>query len=186
MAAQSLKVPGDFLAASEEYVSAEGTVEGANGIFAATVGNAVLDPSTHKASVQPVKAARPLRAGDLVYGLVQDVYDTVSLVEFAPEKVDGRTPGFDNRMAYVRISEVKQGYVEHFGDWLRIGDYVKARVLEVAKLGTYLTIKDAELGVVRAMCSRCKVDLVLNEGAGNCPQCGRTEQRKTPGMENRR
>ena len=175
-----MALPGDFLGVSEEYVSGEATFEENGGIYAVALGKKHKDEHARKVWVEPRKIARPLAAGDIVYGLVQDVYDTVALVEIHPVAINGRTPAWDNRMAYLRISEVKQGYVEHFRDWIKIGDYLKARILEVKPLGTYLTIKDRDLGVVKALCARCKTSRSFVGGESKCIECGFVEQRKSP------
>ncbi|MBI5177514.1 exosome complex RNA-binding protein Csl4 [Candidatus Micrarchaeota archaeon] len=175
-----MAIPGDFLGVSEEFVSGEATVEEAGGIYAVAAGRKMKDESARKVWVAARKIARPLAVGDLVYGLVQDVYDTVALVEISPVPVGGRTPAWDNRMAYLRISEVKQGYVEHFRDWLRIGDYIRGRIVEIKPLGTYLTIKERDLGVVKVLCARCKEGHSFSGERGACPACGFSEQRKIP------
>ncbi len=180
MADSKLVIPGDFIAVSEEFAAAEGTIEEKDGKITATrVGRSRLDPRSRSASVAPFAATVPLKAGDLVYGKVQDLYDTVALVQFEPVVEKKRFKAASNTYAYLRISEMQRGFVESFRDVLRIGDYVRARIKEVTKMGIYLTVSAPDLGVVKAFCSRCRNQLSFRGRILVCPACGNKEERKT-------
>lgn len=173
-----MKVPGDFVAANEEFVAGKGVFEADDGIYAAVVGEPSENQATRSVSVKPAHAVRPLKAGDLVYALIEDVYDSVSLTSFQPVE-----PGVasSSKFAYLRISELTHGYADKFGDYLRIGDYLKARVVEITPLGIYLTIVDEDLGVIRAFCAECHHAMKLEGESFKCTDCGSVQKRKYPG-----
>ncbi|MFH0835850.1 MAG: exosome complex RNA-binding protein Csl4 [Candidatus Micrarchaeota archaeon] len=173
-----MKLPGDFVAANEEYVAGKGVFEASDGIYSAVAGELLQDHEARTVSVKAAKLVRPLRAGDPVYALVQNVYDSVCLLTFQPVR---KGVSASSKYAYMRISEVTQGYAEKFRDYLRIGDYLKARVKEVTPLGIYLTMADSELGVIKAFCTNCHGLLVLENGEFHCSNCGGSERRKYPG-----
>lgn len=170
--------PGEFIAYSEEYSPLAGTSEEEGKIYSAQFG--LLEKDDGKRTVQVIakKTTRPLRKGDLVYARVEDVYDQVSLLKFQPVESRMEIIGTPNSMAYLRISEVQKGYTERFRDFLRIGDFILARVTEVSNLGIYLTMSDPSLGVVRAFCGKCKEEMQLTQGEFYCSFDNIKERRK--------
>lgn len=173
----SITFPGTVLATSEEGAASRGTFDSDGTIISTVAGKSGIDSTTYDISVTPFKQVTPLRAGDLVKGLVHDIYDTVALVEFLPVGNKDRK-AVSNRMAYLRISEVSRDYVENFRDVLRIGDVILARVKEVKPLGIYLSIIDRDLGVIAAKCTYCRRELAETGRGLVCPNCGSREQRK--------
>jgi len=172
--------PGDLLGVSEEFVAGSGTFEENGKIYALFLGVAQRDSQARKISVVGRKEVRPLREGDLVFGVVQQLYEAMTMIRFLPAPVGNEVPAGGDT-AFIRISELQNGYVEQLRDCIRVGDFVKARVLSVGALATYLTLKERDLGVVRALCSMCRAEMSA-DGAGGfvCPSCGSRETRKTP------
>lgn len=173
--------PGDSLGVSEEFVAGPGTFEENGKIYSMFYGVAERDSQERKISVKGRKEVRPLKEGDLVYGVVQQLYEAMTLVRFTPVVQGNEVPsGGDS--AFIRISELQNGYVERLRDCVRTGDFLKARVLSISPLATYLTMKERDLGVVRALCSMCRAEMKPAQGGGLfvCPSCGSREERKTP------
>lgn len=171
--------PGDLLGVSEEFVAGQGTFEENGKIYSLFFGAAERDAQARKISVKGRREVRPLKEGDLVYAVVHQLYEAMTMVHFAaiPQGVEIPANG---DTAFIRISELQQGYVEKLRDCVRVGDVLKARVAQIVPLATYLTIKERDLGVVKALCSMCRAEM---EGKGNyfaCPSCGSREERKIP------
>ncbi len=82
--------------------------------------------------------------------------------------------------AYIRITELVRGggYVRNFREHIKIGDLLLARVIEVNPLGTYLSIADEGLGVLKANCSLCRGHLSERGRILVCNGCGNKESRK--------
>jgi len=167
--------PGDFIATVEEREPGANTFEENGSVFSAITGK---NASTQRAACVSGKAIRKLARGDDVIGLVQDLYDTIALVEFQPVNP---LAAASNTYAYMRISEIQRGYTESFKGFLHIGDVFKAKVVDVTPLGIYLTIAERGLGVIRAFCTRCRKQMALEkDGFFRCAECGSAERRKIP------
>lgn len=165
--------PGKEIAICEEAEASAGAVEENGIVYASVVGLEKLRAGT--AGVSNPSSPRMLQKGDLVYGQVEDLFDQVALLGFKP--AEKRVSSNADR-AFLRIGEVQgrgRGYTESFKDVLRMGDLVKARVIEVTELGVYVTIAEADLGVIKAYCTSCRHE--LGESL-ECPNCLKKERRK--------
>ncbi len=169
----SVIFPGKDIAVSEEAQPSQGTAEENGVVYATVFGSAKLEGGV--ASVANAKTPRLLKKGDVVLGKVEDLFDQVALVSFQP--LEKNVVSSADR-AFLRISEIKGragGFVENFKDFLRIGDLIRARVIEVTDLGVYLTLAENGLGVLKAFCTTCRME--LNENL-ECKNCMRKERRK--------
>lgn len=175
---ERLVVPGDFLCYSEEYSPAGHAFEDREGkVFSSVVGRERSSDAQRSVGVASLRAKRPLKAGDLVYARVEDLYDTVALTRMKPV-APGIAPNSDS--AFLRISEIRRAYVESFRGNLGIGDVLVARVKEVKPLGVYLTVIENDLGVLRAFCSQCRREMLFTARGFYCKACESGEERKIP------
>lgn len=180
--------PGDFISYSEEYEAGQNTFEEDNKVYASAVGKLVEDKAQRRAGIASLKKIRLIKEGDLVNARVEDVYEQIALLSFEPVQGERKENkgmsevivSFSNT-AYLRVSELRDEFVEGFRDNIGMGDVLKARVREVTPIGVYLTIAGEELGVTRAFCSNCRKELKQQTGEQwFCAECGRVEYRKTP------
>ncbi|HIH20063.1 TPA: exosome complex RNA-binding protein Csl4 [Candidatus Micrarchaeota archaeon] len=165
--------PGEPIAVSEEAQADTGTVEDEGTVYASVLGEEELKGGIAK--VTNPGSPRMLRKGDTIYGVIMDIFDQIALVEFKPAG-KGVVSGDDR--AFLRITEIQErgkGYVESFRDFMRIGDVLKAKIIDVTPMGVYLTIVPRGYGIVKAYCSFCRVEL---DEKLECAQCGRKERRK--------
>lgn len=167
--------PGDFLGFEEEVIGDSNTFTDKGRVFSEVAGEKKI--AAGKALISPKRSVRMIRAGDVVYGKVQDIYDSVSLVEITTEPADRRV-AIGASYAYLRISELAKRYVNSFREFIKIGDMLKVKVIEVTSMGTYLTIAEPGLGVVKSLCSFCRHDLQPKGQMLVCPNCGNRETRK--------
>ena len=171
-------VPGDFLCYSEEYSPAGHAFEDKEGkVFSSVVGCERSSDAQRSVGVTSPRAKRPLKAGDLVYARIEDLYDTVALTRMKPV-APGIAPNSDS--AFLRISEIRRAYVESFRGNLGIGDVLVARIKEIKPLGVYLTVIENDLGVLRAFCSQCRREMFFTARGFYCKACESGEDRKTP------
>ncbi|MFH0973845.1 MAG: exosome complex RNA-binding protein Csl4 [Candidatus Micrarchaeota archaeon] len=180
---ERLVVPGDFLCYSEEYSPAGHAFEDSEGkVFSSVVGRERSSDAQRNVSVASPHAKRALKAGDLVYARIEDLYDTVALTRMKPA-APGIAPNSDS--AFLRISEIRRGYVESFRGHLGIGDVLIARIKEITPLGIYLTVIENDLGVLRAFCSNCRREMLFTARGFYCKACESGEERKTlaPGAQ---
>lgn len=171
--------PGAELGISEEFVAGPGTFEEKGRIYSLFWGELERDGKARKVSVRGRRVVRPLKPGDFVYAVVHQLYEAMTMVKFAPVLQGNERPA-NGDTAFIRISELQNGYVERLRDCVRVGDVLKARVAQISPLATYLSIKDRELGVLKALCSLCRAEMELQGRVFACPSCGSREERKIP------
>lgn len=173
-------LPGQSLGYSEEYAGGPGTFEDNGMLYASNAGTLARDEAQHTVRIEGRVQVHPLQVGDTILARVHDIFDQIaSFLIVRVENKPGERAAVGRDMVFIRISEVQRAYTENFRDVLRIGDVVRARILEVTGLGTYITMKDSGLGVVQAYCSHCRSSM---DGRGpilNCTYCRRREPRKT-------
>src|SRR5881396_2790006 len=151
-------LPGDEIAVAEEFEPGDGTYERNGLVFAATPGVLFLDPENRVARVRAFNPPAELKIGDIVYGVVDDIRGMMAA-------------------ATIHISNVSEEYTEDIHDMYRLGDIIRAKVIQV-KPSVQLTTAERNLGVVKALCSICRGPLELRGRELYCPRDERTERRK--------
>jgi len=169
-------LPGDEIAVAEEFEPGEGTYERNGLVFAATPGVLFLDPENRVARVRPFNPPAELKVGDIVYGVVDDIRGmmataTVLAIHGRTRQISGESEGT------IHISNVSEEYTEDIRDMFRLGDIIRAKVIQV-KPSVQLTTAERNLGVVKALCSVCRGPLELRGRELYCPRDERTERRK--------
>jgi len=172
-----LVIPGDLIGASEEYLPGDGTYEERGKIFATITGKVETDKKDRTVRVIPVMKTPPmLKTGDIVVGRVVDLKNAVVLIDIA------RIKGHENReianadQGAIHISNVKDSYVSKLETEFGQQDIIKARVIDDKSLR--LSTVEKDLGVIKALCSRCRTPLVRKQNKLECPSCERIETRK--------
>ena len=169
-------LPGDAIAAAEEYEAGEGTYEREGQVFAAIPGLLELDGRNFVARVRPFNPLAELKTGDVVYGVISDIRSsmaeaTISAVHGSKREITGETEGA------IHVSKISDEYIEDIHDAFHLGDIVRAKVIQ-AKPSLQLTTAEANLGVVKARCSRCRGVLELKGRELWCPRDETPERRK--------
>lgn len=169
-------LPGDEIAVAEEFEPGEGTYERNGLVFAATPGVLILDPENRVARVRAFNPPAELKVGDIVYGVVDDIRGmmataTITAIHGRPRQISGESEGT------IHISNVSEEYTEDIHDMYRLGDIIRAKVIQV-KPSVQLTTAERNLGVVKALCSVCRGPLELRGRELYCPRDERTERRK--------
>ncbi|MFQ5839000.1 MAG: exosome complex RNA-binding protein Csl4 [Thermoplasmata archaeon] len=168
--------PGELVAVSEEYIAGEGTYESEGDIYAAQMGELELDPRSKIASVRGFNPPVELKVGDVVLATVENIRPTVAVVKVeAVERVNRAVTG--ETEGSIHISKISDKYTEDIKRELRLGDIVRARVIQV-KPSLQLATDDRPLGVVRGLCTRCRAPLEKKGRELHCRRCERSETRK--------
>ncbi|NJF24123.1 exosome complex RNA-binding protein Csl4 [Thermococcus sp. Bubb.Bath] len=174
-----LVLPGDYLGVIEEYLPGEGVKEENGELIATRAGKVRIDPERMEIHVDPVTDVPPLpEVGDIVLGRIIEVRGQNALVELI--RIEGKN-GRDiatSKIAGIHVSQVRNGFVEDLSKEFKIGDIVRARVISNEKSPIQLTTKAPDLGVVYALCSRCRTPLIRRGNQLICPKCGNVETRK--------
>src|SRR5437667_801197 len=141
-------LPGDEIAVAEEFEPGDGTYERNGLVFAATPGVLFLDPENRVARVRAFNPPAELKIGDIVYGVVDDIRGmmataTILAIHGRTRQISGESEGT------IHISNVSEEYTEDIHDMYRLGDIIRAKVIQV-KPSVQLTTAERNLGVVKA------------------------------------
>lgn len=180
MVKSNLVYPGSYLANEEEFMAGENAFEDNEGsVFADSVGVENLDSTSHEASVEKKSPnAKIVEKGSVVYGVVSSIKNSAVLVDLKLAEKDGEKRVVHNRNASIPIFNIADAYVKSAEDFFRVGDIVKARVIQVTPYGVDLETKSEDLGVVKAFAIRGRTPLVLIGTSLRDPVTGETESRK--------
>ncbi|NPA48298.1 MAG: RNA-binding protein [Thermococci archaeon] len=179
-----LVLPGDYLGVIEEYLPGEGVKEEDGELIATRPGRVVIDREKMEIKVESLTDVPPLpKRGDTVIGRVIDVRPQTVIVEIV--RIDGRNNDREiatSKLAGISISQVADGYIKDMRDQFRVGDVVRALVVSASKTPIQLSTRRHDLGVVYALCSKCRAPLVRRGNKLVCPKCGNVESRKLSSM----
>lgn len=174
---EKVVVPGEFIGTIEEYVPGQNVVEINGKIFSNIYGTVHIDDKNMTVNIKPVVDLPILKVGEIVYAVVQEIYsEFVLLTVVAIEGVEREIVG-GRQDAIIHVSKVSDRYVEDIGKMFRIGDIVRAKVIK-AKPSIQLTTAEPHLGVVKALCMKCRGPLRKVDNYLYCDRCGRKETRK--------
>src|SRR5437879_5661726 len=125
-------LPGDEIATAEEFEPGEGTYEKNGLVFAATPGVLVLDPGNRVARVRAFNPPAELRVGDIVYGVIDDIRGMMATANILAihgraRQISGESEG------PIDISNVSEDYTDDIHDKLRLGDVIRAKVVQDRK-----------------------------------------------------
>ncbi len=177
-----LVFPGEHVAMGEEYLPGEGTYEEAGDIYASQTGVLALDVREKVARVRSFNPPVELREGDIVLATVENLRSTMAIVEVhalegVERGVSGETEGT------IHISKVSEEYTEDLKDAFRLGDIVRARVIQVEP-SLQLATNEKPLGVAQGLCTNCRSVMVKKGRSLYCENCERSEARKVSTVYN--
>lgn len=163
--------PGDELGVAEQFMPGPGTYEEDGMVYAAWIGEAHLDPKSFKAEVHPrTKTPATFEEGDLLIGRVRSLRKSfVSVDVVAKADMPDREPVSEAR-GTLHISKISNDYIDQIEDAFRVGDIIRARVIEVEPAIQLIT-KDDELGVLLARCPKCRTVMETKGHGLVCPDC---------------
>ncbi len=172
---ETLVLPGDVIATAEEYVPGRNTTEVNGDVISLAFGALRKDDNNLTISVSTPKRKIKLHSNQIVYG---------------------RIVKMDQRRATVKVGAVfdsELGLVEYNADGsigmstqhgrnnepgMHVGDILRAKILRQGDRGLDLGIFGKNLGVLRPLCSKCRLPLVRKNSSLYCENCERTELRK--------
>ncbi|MEM0372419.1 MAG: exosome complex RNA-binding protein Csl4 [archaeon] len=172
-------VPGELLGNSVEYLPGFGTYAKDDDVLSSNIGEPVLDAKNHLARLNVrTRVAKLQGVGTITLGKVAEVTENSAMVDLMPVRVNGVDYAVNGITAVLRVSDVKNSYVETMHSEFRVGDIIKARITGVSKHTVSLSTDGKSLGVVKASCARCRTTLERDGVKLRCPACGFIESRK--------
>ncbi|MDQ1274585.1 MAG: exosome complex component [Euryarchaeota archaeon] len=170
-------LPGELVGTTEEFKPGDGTAVISGDIYSTATGNVLIDRKARIVSVKPnTITPNILKVGDIVYGRITDVRESGAMVEMAGIEGKENREIVSVRPGDIHVSNVRDSYVKWLADEFRPSDIVRARVVDAERMR--LTTAEDSLGVVKAYCSNCRGELVLEGKKLKCPVCNMTETRK--------
>ena len=170
-------MPGDQLSTSEELLPGEGTFEEDGIIRASRAGKYVVDEKYRKAKVKPVTSIPVvLKKGDIVIAKVTSTRASMIVADVIHVVGKNRSVSGDTN-GTIHVKEISSGYVKDATTEYGVGDYVRAKVIQV-KPSLQLATKDGDLGAIKALCVKCRHSLVKKDNMLECENCGNKQQRR--------
>lgn len=169
-------LPGEQVAVVEEYIPSEGTYEEGGKVYSAILGTLYLDQEEKIATVKATNPLVELKPGDIVFCEISDIRSSMATcdvvaVEGKDREITGDTYGT------IHISKVSSNYTEQVGREYRPSDLVRAKVTQVEP-SLQLSTVGSHMGVIKALCKKCRHPMERKGNKLYCNRCERTENRK--------
>jgi exosome complex component CSL4 len=141
--------PGKYLGSEEEFMPGEGTYTKDGGIYSSVFGKIKID--NRKIIVEQNKALYDFMVGQKVIGRIEAIIEPIAIVKVINLKDNKPYRISDSGQNYIlRVQNIKKGFVNKVRDAYKIGDIIKAKVIEL-KYGEYqLSTVDEDCGVIKA------------------------------------
>jgi len=170
-------MPGDQLSTSEELMPGDGTFEEDGIIRSSRIGTYIVNEHHRSAEVKPLTSTPVLlKKGDIVIVQITLAKSTMIIGDVIHVIGKSRSVSGDTN-ATIHVKEIANGYVKDANSEYRVGDYVRARVIQV-KPSLQLATKDRDLGAIRSLCTKCRHPLLKKGNVLECSKCGNKENRR--------
>jgi exosome complex component CSL4 len=167
-------LPGDFLSTAEEYVPGSNAVEENGNLYSTVAGIKKMNDDTLVADVVTGRKKVHVSVGDIVYGQVIKGDRGMFFVRIGAVYKKERKLEEVDMVAGLRMDRDRD---QNQFQEVRIGDIIRAKV---TRNDSYfdITINGTRLGVIKALCYRCKNELILTKNGLWCDNCEIYEKRK--------
>ncbi|MCX8175331.1 MAG: exosome complex RNA-binding protein Csl4 [Candidatus Micrarchaeota archaeon] len=168
-------VPGDFIGTEEEYLAGDGTYVEGERIYSSIAGE--VFESARKLSVRQKKSLRQLGVGTVFVGRVENIVEPIALVSMRVGQGEDRFEETDE-YAVLHASMIRKGFVKNVRDEYRIGDIIRAKIVDERNGEMRLSTDGENLGAIKAFCKSCRHPLKLEARLLKCENCGQKDSRK--------
>lgn len=172
-------VPGDKVGTVEEVIPGRGTFEEDGVVYSKGLGKFSFDMDEMKASVKTIKEPAQIKKRDIIIAVVQDIRNSMVVARAAHIVGNDRAIAGETTVS-LHVSKVSREYVQDIRRMFRIGDYLRAMVIQ-AKPSIQICTDSKDFGVLRALCMKCRSPMKKQGNSLKCPECGRIETRKMAG-----
>lgn len=173
---KKIVVPGDFIGTEEEYLAGEGTFADSEKVFATVTGE--LSDADRTLRVGRKGSLRALGIGTVVIGRVENVVEPIALVSIASGNTDANRFGETSDYAVLHASMIRRGYVKNVRDEYKIGDIIRAKIVDLRNGEFRLSTDADELGAIKAFCAKCRHPMKVESGILKCESCEWKDNRK--------
>lgn len=171
-------LPGDHVAYAVELAPGDGAHEDGEFVRASWTGFLEVDTDNREVRVRPVVSTPVMvRTGQDVIIVVRRtrssmvIGEVVAVAGQEERNVSGETE------ATLHISKISDEYVDKIEDAFRVGDIIRAKVMQHDP-SIQVTTVGKEYGVLKAFCLRCRTPHGKVGKGLECPSCEFREKRK--------
>lgn len=169
-------LPGDKVAVSEEFLPGKHTYDDAGLIRALAVGAVQMDTKNMEISISPAVEASMIRVEDWVTGQVETVQSNSAGLKIYYVNGSRMDKDFSGTLS---LRGFGGGRGVRKGPPVKLGDIVRCRVFSLVNGIIHLSIDEADMGVVHALCGNCGRSLLKGgRDKVKCDECGNVEDRK--------
>ncbi len=177
---------GDIIAREEEYIGGRGTYVDDEGNIRATVIGKV-NKNDEKKIISVRGKMNLARKGDYAFGFVSDVKDKVIMIKIQEIKdPKNNSKAMLKNSGIIFIQNLSNGFLDNPKQAIKIGDLIRAQVIDEDATAYILSLKEPNCGVFLAKCSSCRSDLKFKAKDKNskdlalmvCPKCNNLETRR--------
>jgi exosome complex component CSL4 len=169
-------VPGEFLGTEEEFFPGSGVYVEDEKIYSSLSG--VVEISNKQISVLQKKPLEIFDVGSTIIGVIENIIEPIALVNIhsgvSDEERFGETPDY----GVLHASMIKKGFVRNVRDEYKIGDIIRAKIVDFYNGEFRLSTEGENFGAVKAFCALCRHPLRLKEDYLVCENCGARDKRK--------
>ena len=174
---ESVVLPGDKLAVSEEFLPGAHTYDDSGLIRALTAGSVVKDTTSMEISVKPKVEPEQIKIDDWVTGQVETTQANSANVHIYFLNGKPTYKDFSGMLSLRGLSGGGRGMRRTTP--VKLGDIVRCRVFSLLNGIIHLSIDEPDMGVVAALCGNCGKPLLRGSPTkAKCDECGNVEERK--------
>ncbi|MCL6088801.1 MAG: exosome complex RNA-binding protein Csl4 [Candidatus Marsarchaeota archaeon] len=168
--------PGEEVGTEEEFEAGTGTLNEDGRILASIPGT--LGGRERRLDVIGHPALTPFAKGTWVVGRIENIAEPVALAVVGAEELAGQRAPKSSAYVVLHASYIKRGYVKKVRDEYRIGDIIRARIVELKNGEFHISTDDPHAGCLIAFCPACREPMEKRPAGLQCPACERRDNRK--------
>jgi exosome complex RNA-binding protein Csl4 len=125
-----------------------------------------------------IKTKKKISKGDIIYGRVFALKDKMAIVSI--DHTEDNVVISPNDTGVLFIKDISKDYIKDIKECYRLGDIIKAKVIEVTDYEYKLSTKDDNLGVIRGFCRKCNKELSHTNSQNKviCTNCNTIQTKK--------
>jgi exosome complex component CSL4 len=166
-------LPGDKLAAIEEFEAGSGSAIRGDQVVASIVGKAQPDMSNRIMQVKPAHVVGSIpKDGDIVIGTVESASSSVAQITIKAIN------DVESNKEFSAMLSLREDRHRRSSPGLKANDTVRALVMSTTNSILQLSIECESCGVVYTVCSVCGGDVIaLGKDRIKCKECGTVDER---------
>jgi exosome complex component CSL4 len=171
-------VPGESVGSEMEFLPGNGTFVENDEIYSTLTGE--IREADRKLSVAQKKPLAAIGIGSVIIGTVENIVEPIALVAIRAGEHETNRMGENPDYSVLHASMIKRGYVKNVRDEYKIGDIIRAKVVDLRNGELRLSTDEPNLGAIKAFCSKCRHAMKLDPQGLACenPDCGWKDNRK--------